>query len=95
MGKCKHVWTFLGEYIGTGTETESKDPGGWNSMQCRYENGTVHTIRESKHTVRVYECIQCRECESKCTQQIPISEWMPVVHAVLGEGKAYEEVEAP
>jgi len=46
-------------------------------------------------TSRASECIQCRECEEKCTQQIPISEWMPVVHAVLGEGKAYDEVTAP
>jgi len=44
---------------------------------------------------RAVECIQCRECEPKCTQQIPISEWMPVVHAVLGEEKAYEEVPTP
>jgi predicted aldo/keto reductase-like oxidoreductase len=44
---------------------------------------------------RAVECIQCRECEEKCTQQIEISAWMPVVHAVLGEGKAYEEVPTP
>ena len=31
-------------------------------------------------------CIQCRECEDKCPQNIRISEWMPVVHEVLGEG---------
>jgi predicted aldo/keto reductase-like oxidoreductase len=43
---------------------------------------------------RASACIQCRECEPKCTQQIPISEWMPVVHAVLGEKKPYEEVQA-
>lgn len=30
-------------------------------------------------------CIQCRECEELCPQQIPISEWMPKVHALLGE----------
>jgi predicted aldo/keto reductase-like oxidoreductase len=40
------------------------------------------------------KCIHCRECESKCPQQIPISEWMPVVHAVLGEGQSYEEAQA-
>lgn len=34
-------------------------------------------------------CIACRECEEKCPQSIPISEWMPVVHQVLGEGKPY------
>jgi predicted aldo/keto reductase-like oxidoreductase len=35
------------------------------------------------------QCIQCRECEEKCPQSIAISEWMPVVHEVLGEGKPY------
>ena len=38
---------------------------------------------------RADACIQCRECETKCPQSIPISEWMDVVHQVLGEGKPY------
>ena len=38
---------------------------------------------------RASACIQCRECEEKCSQRIPISEWMPQVHAVLGEGQPY------
>lgn len=38
---------------------------------------------------RASACIQCRECEEKCPQSILISEWMPVVHEVLGEGKPY------
>jgi predicted aldo/keto reductase-like oxidoreductase len=36
-------------------------------------------------------CIQCCDCETKCPQSIPISQWMPIVHAVLGEGKPYGE----
>jgi predicted aldo/keto reductase-like oxidoreductase len=40
------------------------------------------------------QCIGCQECEEKCPQGIPISEWMPVVHQVLGEGESYEAVEA-
>jgi predicted aldo/keto reductase-like oxidoreductase len=40
---------------------------------------------------RAGACIQCRECEEKCPQQIAIGEWMPVVHAVLGEGKEFED----
>lgn len=36
--------------------------------------------------IRASACVQCRECEPKCPQQIKISEWMPVVHSVLGEG---------
>jgi predicted aldo/keto reductase-like oxidoreductase len=38
---------------------------------------------------RADACIQCRECEDKCPQSIPISKWMPVVHQVLGEGKPF------
>jgi len=38
---------------------------------------------------RASACIQCRECEEKCPQNIRISEWMPRVHAVLGEGEPY------
>jgi predicted aldo/keto reductase-like oxidoreductase len=37
------------------------------------------------------ECNACLQCESLCPQNIPISGWMPIVHSVLGEGKAYEE----
>jgi hypothetical protein len=29
-------------------------------------------------------CVACHECEDKCPQKIPISEWMPKVHALLG-----------
>ena len=39
---------------------------------------------------RASACIQCRECEEKCPQNILISEWMPMIHQVLGEGMAYE-----
>ena len=38
---------------------------------------------------RASACIQCRECEEKCPQNILISEWMPLVHGVLGEDKPY------
>lgn len=34
-------------------------------------------------------CVACKTCEDKCPQNIPISEWMPKVHAVLGENKNY------
>jgi predicted aldo/keto reductase-like oxidoreductase len=39
---------------------------------------------------RASACVQCRQCEELCPQQIPISEWMPEVHEVLGEGQPYE-----
>ncbi len=38
---------------------------------------------------RASACIQCGECEELCPQSILISEWMPIVHAVLGEGQPY------
>jgi predicted aldo/keto reductase-like oxidoreductase len=41
------------------------------------------------HDPRAAMCVQCGECEEKCPQRIPISAWMPVIHAVLGEGKPY------
>jgi hypothetical protein len=44
---------------------------------------------------RANQCIQCRECEEKCPQDILISEWMPIVHAVLGEGQSYDACPAP
>jgi predicted aldo/keto reductase-like oxidoreductase len=34
-------------------------------------------------------CSQCRECESKCPQSIPIGEWMPRISEVLERGKPY------
>jgi len=40
-------------------------------------------------------CVQCGECEELCPQGIPISEWMPSVHEVLGEGKPYEACPLP
>ncbi len=33
---------------------------------------------------RAGACVQCGECEEKCPQSIPIREWMPKVHKVLG-----------
>ena len=39
---------------------------------------------------RASACIKCLECEEKCPQQIPISDWMVNVHEVLGEGQPYE-----
>ncbi|MCP4538776.1 MAG: aldo/keto reductase [Chloroflexi bacterium] len=41
------------------------------------------------HDMRAAMCVQCGECETKCPQSIPISEWMPVIHSVLGEGQPF------
>jgi len=44
---------------------------------------------------RASACQACHECEEECPQDIPISEWMPVVHQVLGEGKSLDECARP
>ena len=45
--------------------------------------------------MRASACVQCRTCEEKCPQNILISEWMPIVHDVLGEGMAFDPSAAP
>ena len=35
------------------------------------------------------KCTECGDCEEHCPQDIKISNWMPRVHQVLGEGKSY------
>ncbi len=44
---------------------------------------------------RASACIQCQQCEDLCPQDIPISEWMPIVHQVLGEGRAFDTCTLP
>jgi predicted aldo/keto reductase-like oxidoreductase len=63
----------------------------------RYNEGIMYNRADkarddyqgASEETRASACIQCRECEEKCPQSILISEWMPVVHEVLGEGKPY------
>ncbi|HEX9909019.1 MAG TPA: aldo/keto reductase [Thermoplasmata archaeon] len=38
---------------------------------------------------RASACKQCGKCEKRCPQGLPISQLMPRVHSVLGEGKPY------
>jgi predicted aldo/keto reductase-like oxidoreductase len=58
--------------------------GHYNWLKFAYE---VQHIFD--HDVRAAQCIQCQECESKCPQSIPISQWMPVIHEALGENGPY------
>ena len=48
----------------------------------------LYTLRLTEDE-RASACIQCRECEELCPQNIPISEWMPGVYEVLSEGQPY------
>lgn len=63
-----------------------------------YNQGVMYDKPEqARHTYnnfvdeekRASACIQCRECEEQCPQNITISKWMPLVHEVLGEGREY------
>ena len=45
--------------------------------------GDYHTGRG-----QAVQCVQCGECELECPQSIPIGQWMPVVHRVLGDGES-------
>jgi predicted aldo/keto reductase-like oxidoreductase len=44
---------------------------------------------------RATSCIDCGECEEKCPQAIPISDWMPYVHKVLSEKEKYDGRKVP
>ena len=64
-----------------------------------YNDGSIHDDVAFVRSVyarfvpegeRAGACVQCRACEEKCPQKIPISEWMPEVQSVLGEGKPYK-----
>jgi predicted aldo/keto reductase-like oxidoreductase len=61
--------------------------GAWDDARRRYAR--------MDEASRASACIQCRQCEDLCPQDIPISEWMTVVDQVLGQGQAYEECQLP
>jgi len=46
-------------------------------------------VKKKVDDMRAACCTACRECEPKCPQDISISKWMPVIHAVLAEGKPF------
>jgi len=46
-----------------------------------------HKIND--HDIRAVNCIGCGDCEDKCPQGIPISQWMTKIHETLGEGKPF------
>ena len=69
-------------------------PGSFETFNTGRMFDQIETARREYAGVaegqRASACIQCRQCEEKCPQQIPISEWMIHVHEVLGQGKSYE-----
>ena len=56
-------------------------------MRMRYD--------QSSEATRASACVQCRECEDKCPQNIKIADWLPLVHRVLGERADYDPTLAP
>ena len=44
---------------------------------------------------RATSCSDCGECEEKCPQTIPISDWMPYLHKVLSEREKYDGRKQP
>jgi len=46
-----------------------------------------------KDDQKAINCTQCEECVPKCPQNIPISDWMPVIEGVLGGSQPYQTEE--
>lgn len=67
-------------------------PGNFDLYVDGIVNNDLKTARRRytrfmNEKARAASCTGCRKCERKCPQRIHISEWMPKIHAVLGEGK--------
>ena len=65
-----------------------------------YNEGAIYNLLERSRDAysqwlaekeRASACLECLDCEEKCPQHIPISEWMPIIQRVLGEGQPYGE----
>ena len=70
-------------------------PGNFEAYNYGYIHKRAGDARyfysEIPEEARAAECTACRACESRCPQGIAISDWMPRVHAVLGEKAEYPE----
>lgn len=66
----------------------------YNDGRIHDDPGTARLLyaRFLTEADRASACVQCRECEKNCPQEIPIGEWMPKVHPVLGEGRDYPDL---
>ncbi|WXG44422.1 MAG: aldo/keto reductase [Promethearchaeati archaeon SRVP18_Atabeyarchaeia-1] len=56
-----------------------------------YDNPNTARMRYARFMAekeRAGACLQCRKCEEKCPQKILVSEWMPKVHALMGEERS-------
>jgi predicted aldo/keto reductase-like oxidoreductase len=57
------------------------DPGTARMMYSRF----------MKDKAKASSCKQCGKCEERCPQKIPIRQWMPEIHRVLGEGRPFSK----
>ncbi len=65
--------------------------GAMDDARQRYN----HRLPDQPPRILASSCVQCRQCEAECPQSIPISEWMPYAHAVLGEGQPFDRNACP
>ena len=56
---------------------------------------TKYKYEEMDADERASACQHCHECEDKCPQSIPISDWMSYIHEVLGDNRPYSCEEQP
>ncbi|MGQ9554784.1 MAG: aldo/keto reductase [Anaerolineae bacterium] len=100
VSKVRDTYRNLKPIPCTGCEYCMPCPQGVNIPRnfAIYNQGMMYNTAESSReeynkwldaNARASLCIQCRQCEPKCPQHIEISDWMPRVHEVLGEGKPY------
>ena len=58
-------------------------------------NSIIYNYKELDEGARASACQHCHECEDKCPQRIPISDWMSYIQEVLGENRTYSCEEQP
>lgn len=54
-----------------------------------WQKRAFEELGQFNHDVRAEKCVQCRECEEKCPQAIPISEWIPIAPRALRENSPF------
>jgi len=85
---CPHgvdIPANLGTYNeGVVFDTPAASRGQYGWWKHSYE-----VLHIQDHDIRAVRCEQCRECDDKCPQGIPVSRWMPVIDSVLGAGKPW------
>jgi predicted aldo/keto reductase-like oxidoreductase len=68
----------------------------FNSGVIAQQMWISHTLYNKLESAgRATSCIDCGECEEKCPQGIPISDWMPYLHKVLSEKEKYDGRKIP